>query len=294
MNIIVCLKPIRQIYARTSNDVSENFLAVEDEIHRINPYDESALELALKVKEAQPSSKITVVTLGPIIADNELNRSLAFGVDSFIQIDTRLPADEMDSRQKAEYLARAVKEIGADLILCGKESLDRRNGQLAAFLAHRLELPFVSAILELEIDNYLIQAKVTRKIGGGRREVYACDLPALFSVDIASTPLPMPTAQAKSRAMQLPMQVLNYSDQVIQRQSEFIRVFPPKPRPKKVKAPDSQSPAFKRIRQLLEGFHVEKKGTLLTGSPESQADAIISFLQERGLIGLANEHPKEK
>ncbi|MCP4750411.1 MAG: hypothetical protein GY866_05935, partial [Proteobacteria bacterium] len=153
MEIIVCLKPIRHIYARTGSDLSTNYLAAEDVVCRINPYDEAALEQAIKVKDLNSSSRITVLTLGPLFAENELNRSLALGVDGFIQIEAGQPSDQLESRQKAHLLAKAVEEIGADLVLCGKESLDRRNGQVGAFLAHFLGTPFVSSILELTVAN---------------------------------------------------------------------------------------------------------------------------------------------
>ncbi|MCP4755764.1 MAG: hypothetical protein GY866_33285, partial [Proteobacteria bacterium] len=175
-------------------------------------------------------------------------------------------------------------EIGADLVLCGKESLDRRNGQVGAFLAHFLGTPFVSSILELTVANDIGRIRAIRKVGGGKREVYECGLPAVMSVDLGSSPSLMPTVQQKSWANRLPVQKLKYADRVIQRQTTSVKVFPPNPRPKKVKAPESDLPAFKRVRKLLEGSRMEKKGTMLTGSAESQVDAIISFLKERGLL----------
>jgi len=290
MNIIVCLKPIRHIYARTGSDLSVNYLAPEDVICRVNPYDEAALSQAIKVKDLNGASKVTVLTLGPLFAENELNRSLALGVDNFIQIDTGQSSEQLESRQKAGLLARAVRETGADLVFCGKESLDRGNGQVGAFLANFLDLPFISSILEVAVVEDTGRVRASRKAGGGKREVYECDLPAVMSVDLCPNQPLLPTVQHKSRAGQLPVQKLNYADQIIQSKTSSVRVFPPNPHPKKISAPKSTLPSFKRIRELLEGSQIEKKGTMLTGSAESQVNAIISFLQERGLLGAQKEN----
>jgi len=290
MNIIVCLKPIRHIYARTGSDPSVNYLTPEDVIYRVNPYDEAALSQALKVKDLNTTSQVTVLTLGPLFAETELNRSLALGVDNFIQIETGQASEQLEPRQKAGLLARAVREAGADLVFCGRESLDRRNGQVGAFLANFLGLPFISSILEVKMLKDAGRARATRKAGGGKREVYECDLPAVMSVDLGPNHPLLPTVQHKSRAGQLPVQKLNYADQIIQNKTSSVRVFPPNPRPKKVNAPESMLPSFKRIRKLLEGSQIEKKGTILTGNAESQAKAIISFLQEQGFLGAQKEN----
>ena len=117
MRIIVCVKQICLTYARTGTDPNRYFLAPEDKICRVNPYDEVALELALHIKEAQASGQVIILTLGPIVAEAELRRCLAMGVDDLYQIDIE---GRMDPWCKSRLLARAVKEMGADLILCGK------------------------------------------------------------------------------------------------------------------------------------------------------------------------------
>ncbi len=64
--------------------------------------------------------------------------------------------------------------------------------------------------------------------------------------------------------------------------TEVVEVHYPRPRPKRIPVPDSRLEAFDRIQQLLMGSRIEKKGTILQGSPESQAEGIISFLEEHG------------
>jgi electron transfer flavoprotein beta subunit len=175
MKICVCVKQIRHTYARSGMDDSSWFLAPHDTICRINPYDESALELALSFKQQHSDVQIHLLTLGPIIARSDLERCLAMGAEGLYHIRT---ADEtLDPWAKADALSRAVSHIGADLVLCGKQSLDTGNAQVAAFMAHRLNLPFVSAITELNMEQG--RARVTKNAGRGRREVIACALPAV-------------------------------------------------------------------------------------------------------------------
>ena len=117
MKIIVCVKQISHIYARTGMDPEKNYLAPEDDVFRINPYDELAVGMALQTKEFVGEGEIVILTLGPIIAEAELRRCLAVGADHLYQIDMD---SSMDPWSKSSFLARAIKDMGADFVLCGK------------------------------------------------------------------------------------------------------------------------------------------------------------------------------
>ena len=280
MRIIVCIKQIGHIYARTGMDPDRYFLAPEDKIYRVNPYDEVALELALRLKERQGQGEIMILTLGPIIAEAELRRCLAMGAQTLFQIDAE---GEMDPWRKSGLLAQAIKDKGADLILCGKESLDRQNGQVGAFMAHQLGMPFVSAILDLTVKEG-DHVEVLRSSGRGVREKIECPLPAVFSVDVGRHEPRLPTYEERKKAQSIRIQKLTYFDESVGVKTLSTGVFPPRPRPKRVLEPDSRLEAFDRTEQLLTGSRVEKKGATLRGSPESQADGIVSFLKEHGFL----------
>ena len=143
MRIVVWVKQIRQIYARSGMDPERHFLNPEDAICRVNPYDEVALELALRLRDLQGGGEIIAVTLGPIIAEAELRRCLAMGADALYQAEVE---EGLDPWVKSSIMARIVRELDARLVLCGKESLDRRNGQAGAFMAHHLGMPFVPGV----------------------------------------------------------------------------------------------------------------------------------------------------
>jgi electron transfer flavoprotein beta subunit len=282
MKIIVCIKQICQTYAQTGRNVETHYLAPEDQILRINPYDEAALEIALTLKDKHPDIEIILLTLGPVIVEAELRRCLALGADSLYQIEQ---SASLGSRQKAKILAGAIETLTPDLVLCGKESMDRQNGQVACFLAEFLNQPFVSAIEALNISNENKTAVVQRSCGRGARQIIQSCLPAVFSVDMGAFEFRMPKLKDQARADIQPVhQVTGLSDESIGKSSVTSLVSPPCPRTKRTLAPDSDLESFDRIKLLLTGSQMEKKGQILDGSPESQVMGMISFLKEHGFL----------
>lgn len=280
MRIVVCLKQIRFTYARTGRNPEEFFLSPEDSIFRINPYDEIALEMALCLKEAWGRGEIILVTLGPIIAENELRRCLAMGADEIYQIDEK---EEIDTWRKSVLLARAIKELEADVVLCGKESLDTQNGQVGAFIAHSLDLPFVSAVMDLAVKGDQ-DVEARRSAGRGIREIIECRLPAVFSVEMGVHEPRLPTYEDKKKSQSTQIRCLSYPEEDCQAKTFSAGIIQPRPRPKEVPAPDSGLDSFERIQQLLAGSRIDKKGEILMGDPESQAENIISFLKRNNIV----------
>ncbi len=289
MRIVVCVKQISHAYTRTGMNPERDFLGPEDEVFRVNPYDELAVAVALRIKDLVGEGEINVLTLGPIIAEKELRRCMAMGADHLYQIDM---TGRVDTWQKSLFLARAIKGIGADLVLCGKESIDSRNGQVGAFVAHHLRVPFVSCIRDISISSDKRSLEVQRSAGRGIREVIECPVPAVFSVDSGAIEPPLPTYEDKKQSQTLPVQKIIYDKDSVFPQSICTKTFPPRPRPKKAPAPDPRLDAFNRIGQLLTGSRIEKKGEMLRGSPESQVEGIISFLDGHGFLESKKEGEK--
>lgn len=264
---------------------SERFLTPEDKIYMVNPCDEVALEMGLRLKESLGEGEVTLLTLGPIIAESELRRCLGMGADRLVQIETD---QGLDPWRKSFFLARAIKEIGASLILCGKESLDRQSGQVGAYVAHRLGLPFVSAVVSATINPGTGTVEAERRAGRGVRELIGCSLPAVLSVDMGLE-VRLPKFEDKQRALSAPVEKRVYPEEGDPARTLVRAIFPPRPRPKNVFTPDSRLDAFERIQQLLMGSRVEKKGNMFTGSVDSQVDGIVSFLKEHGFAGKGKE-----
>ncbi len=290
MHIIVCAKQIRHTYARTGTSPDTHYIEDWDGVYRVNPHDEAALELALRVKDDHAGITVSLLTMGPMIAEHELRRCLATGADNLYQIDgnnahdpAQEPFDQPDPWEKSDRLARAVKSLNGDLVLCGKESLDKGNGQVGALLAHRLARPFVSAITDLGLATSDGQVQVQRSAGRGVREIIACQLPAVFSVDLG-VDLRLPNLKRRQWADEYPPRPVEGNGESAPPRIVCKHRFQPRPRPKLIPAPDSRQHAYDRIMQLLTGSTVEKKGEMLTGSPDSQVEGILAFLKTNGFL----------
>ena len=127
MKIIVCAKQIRHTYARTGTSPESHYIRPEDGVYRVNPHDEAALELALRLKDEDENTTVVLLTLGPMIAEDEIRRCLAAGADDLYQIQLSGPAPpegdppDLDPLDQAEGVAGAVPE---------RDLVDHAAGQL--------------------------------------------------------------------------------------------------------------------------------------------------------------------
>lgn len=142
----------------------------------INPYDEFALEAALKLKQKHGGT-ITAIACGPQRVVEALRTALALGVDEAVLVDD--PAlESADYLQVTRVLAAAVKQRNPDLVLTGSRAVDYDQGQRGVLLADRLGWPHLPLAVSIECDG----AKITidRPIEGGK-VVLEAPLPALVT-----------------------------------------------------------------------------------------------------------------
>ncbi len=284
MRIIVCIKQICHYIDRTGTDPEQQYFADVDRINRINPYDEAAFGLALRIKNEVETCEIVIVTLGPLIAEKQLKWCFALGGDHLVNIECNENVEQLDPWRKSVYLAKAINELKGDLVLCGKESLDRRNGQVGAYLAQQLKVPFISGISQLIIEKETETTKLIRKAGRGTREVWSCQLPGVFTVDLGAEAPSLPTLKQRYAADEFPMQTLYFTDENPDPKTICSGSFPPCPRTKNINAPDSQLSSFERVNGLLSGSRIEKKSEMLTGNAKEQVKGIVTFLKENGIV----------
>jgi len=288
MKIIVCVKQIHLIYARTGVDPTTNFVSVEDRIRMVNPYDEVAVEEAIRIKEKFGDGEVILITLGDLIAERSLKRCLAMGADRLIQIND--PSfRRLDPWGSSVVLARAIARLEPDLILCGKEALDENGGQVGAYMADLLGLPYVSCVVKLDLFSDQRKARIHRALGKGDKEVVGSDLPALFSVEKGMNEPRYPTLPNLVWAFDQKIECwdrefLGLQTSDFQPMTEVVEVYYPRPRPKRIAVPDSCLSGFERALNLLAGSKTEKKGGVLEGSPERLASEIVQFLIKNGMI----------
>jgi electron transfer flavoprotein beta subunit len=286
MRIIVCLKQIHHVFGKTGRDDKNNFISHHDEVSCVNPLDIAALELALSVKDSKADTKVILLSLGPIIAEADLRRCLAMGADELWQIENN---ESVDGWTKSLLLANAARELKADMVFCGEKSMDSGSGQVGPFMAFHLGVPFISRATDITVRETGLPVRAERNCGRGKREIVECGLPALFSA-VSGPKIPRyPSLENKRRLSREPIRKQSVGQQAGSVKVISTRVFPARPRPKQVVAPDSSLPAFERIEQLLRGSSVEKKGEMVKGTPEQQVERILSFLQENDFLKPAEK-----
>jgi electron transfer flavoprotein beta subunit len=177
MNSIVCLKEVPDTETRI--EVRDGKVVEEGIQYVVNPYDEFALEEALKWQE-QHGGKVTLVSLGPERARESILKGLAMGADEVYHL-----SDEAllggDAFATAKALAAAIKTIGEyDAVFCGRQAVDEDNQAVGIMLAELLDLPHVAVVSKLDIDAGAGSATAERDIEGGK-EVIEASLPAVFT-----------------------------------------------------------------------------------------------------------------
>ena len=178
MEIIVCIKRVAATDTTIKiggNGKSIDPAGVEFEM---NPYDEFAVEEALKTKEAKGEGSVTVITLGSADAQKELRACLAMGADKAVLLNAG--DQELDSFNTAKILAEHIRSMPHDIVFCGKQAVDGDDSQFPSRLAALLELGCVTEVSSLELNDGAYVA--TRDIEGAR-EVVRCSLPAVISTN---------------------------------------------------------------------------------------------------------------
>ena len=177
--IIVCAKQIADPEAPLA-DVTVDGATMEvivDAPQVISPFDENALEAALRLQE-EVGGKVTVLSLGRKLSDTVLRKSLAAGADELILLQDD-SFDKLDSHSVAAALADAIRKIGQyDLIFTGRQAGDWDFGQVGLILAEMLELPCIGLAREIKVEGESVLVK--KNIPGGYEQVKAA-MPALVT-----------------------------------------------------------------------------------------------------------------
>ena len=176
MKIVVCVKyvPDTAIKMKIASGGKEVDLAGVAFV--VNPYDEFAVEEALKIKE-KLGGEVVVVGVGAEASSQGLRTCLAMGADSAVLIkDPEM--ENADSFVIGTVLAKACRELSPDLILFGKHAIGVDNGQVPSVVAEQLDLPQASVVTKLDIADKTFTAE--RDVEGAQ-EVITGSLPAVIT-----------------------------------------------------------------------------------------------------------------
>lgn len=145
----------------------------------LNPYDEFALEEALRIKEKIQEGEVVAITMGKSRAKEALRSCLAMGADRAIHLSDNT-FEGSDSYATSLVLSRIARQVGFDIILCGKQAVDGDTAHVGSQVAEMLGIPHVSIITKFSLNDDKKSAVVHRQIEGGT-EVLEVPLPALFT-----------------------------------------------------------------------------------------------------------------
>lgn len=180
MRIAVCLKQVPDTETKIKINSEATGIDTAGVKWIISPYDEHAIEEALKIKQAQGSGEVIAFTLGPKSrAGDALRTSLAMGCDEAVIIDS---PEYLDNYSTAKALAAALqKEGNFDLILTGKLAIDDNASAVSQMVAEFLGAPHSTVVSKMETDT--TSTTIEREVEGGTREVVQLTLPAVVGAN---------------------------------------------------------------------------------------------------------------
>ena len=300
LNVVVCVARVLDAGEPLAMTSGEATLG-ETGLNRVlNPADEHAVEEALRLKDRFPGSRVTAISVGP--PENEaalrrlppggqaaLRRCLALGCDEALLLwDETFQGS--DSLATARILAAAIRQMNADIVLCGKRASDGDTGQVGPQLAELLGLPAVCGVLQIEIGEGA--ALVHRRLERGRRAIIRCPLPALFAVEEGINLPRYPRLRVrlwseKAEVVRRGRAELGLRPEEVGEVGSCIQVVglsPPKPITKGLVIPDSSLSAEERWQQIISGGVAERKGDVIEGEPEGVADRLLQFLADNNFV----------
>jgi electron transfer flavoprotein beta subunit len=256
MNIYVCIKQVPDTETKIKLNADQSGIDTTGVKWIMSPYDEFAVEEALRLKEKNAGSTVTVVSAGPTRVVDTLRTALAMGADNGIHIE--IP-ETADNNMAAKALAGALKkEAKFDVLYTGKEAIDDGAAQVSQLVAEYLEIPCVTVVLNVEYSATGVKCK--REIEGGAFEMVEASFPVLIAAQkglneprYASLPNIMKAKKKEVKALKMADAGVSEADQKIRYKN--LQLPPPK-----------------------------QAGKKLTGDPAAQAKELVRLLHEEAKV----------
>ena len=206
MHIVVCVKQI------PNPEAAFSMLKVDEHARKVipaaglqlvmSPFDEQAVEAALRVRESVGDAKITAVSAGPESARNALKHALAMGADEAMLVKDAIPEDA-GGEATALVVARAIAHIGAvDLVLTGRQAADWDVGIVGCGIAELLGLPVITFARKVEVRGTSLS--VERVLADGCETVETA-LPAVVTISNELGAARVPSLRETMRAARKPL-----------------------------------------------------------------------------------------
>jgi len=172
----------------------------------INPFDEIALEEALRIKEAGNAEEVVVVSIGGDACQQQLRTGLAMGADRAIQVQVDRPIQPLTG---ARALLKVIEKEDPGLVILGKQAIDDDNNQTGQMLAAIWDRPQATFASEVKLEGNT--ATVTREVDGGL-ETIEVDLPAVITTDLRLNEPRFVKLPDIMKAKRKPLDILNMDE----------------------------------------------------------------------------------
>ena len=176
--VMVCLKRVVDYNVRVRVKPDGSGVVTDGVKMSINPFDEIALEEALRIREQGQAAEVFVVSIGPSDCQQQLRTGLAMGADRAILVKTD---EEMEPLASAQVFLKIVEKENPGLVILGKQAIDNDCNQTGQMLAALWDRPQATFASRLELAD--TKATVTREVDAGL-EVIEVDLPAVVTTDL--------------------------------------------------------------------------------------------------------------
>ncbi|KHN82092.1 Electron transfer flavoprotein subunit beta [Toxocara canis] len=182
MRTLVGIKRVIDYAVKVRIRMDKMGVVKENVQHSMNPFDEIALEEAVRLKEKKVASEVVVVSFGPPKSQEVLRTALAKGADKAILVEVdEVTAEKIEPLHVARLLAKVAEQEKADLVFVGKQAIDDDSCQTGQLVAGILDWPQATFASKVEPDGAFF--KVTREIDGGL-EMVKLKLPAIITADL--------------------------------------------------------------------------------------------------------------
>lgn len=252
MNIYVCIKQVPDTETKIKLNGDSSGIDATGVKWIMSPYDEFAVEEALRLKEKNAGSTVTVISAGPARVVETIRTALAMGADNGIHIE--LP-ETADNNMAAKALAGALKkEAKVDFVFSGKEAIDDGAAQVSQLASEYFGMPCVTVAAAAEYS--ATGVKVKREIEGGAFEMIEAPMPVWIAAQkgmneprYASLPNIMKAKKKEVKGLKMADVGVSEADQKIRYKN--LQLPPPKQAGKKL-AGDPATQAKELVRLLHE------------------------------------------
>jgi electron transfer flavoprotein beta subunit len=305
MRIDVCVKQTPDSSSVYVDPISGQ-VDYERFVQILNPADACAVEAAVRIKEMLGGT-VLALTLGPEDAEGALRAALAIGADTAIRL-WHPQAGEWGAFTVAAALAAYIKQEASlpDLVLCGDASSDWASGTVGPALAEMLDLPQITGVVQLNVvgvegplagtrsdeatTSQHVTLKVTRRLERGYRELLEAEPPLFITVtsDLNEPRYPSLPAHIAALRAKIPCfdPLASFGENLHDELDEttLIEMHIPRPRPRRIAAPNSHHSAFERIGEIVSGGAIGRQTRLVEGTSEELAKVLVEFLKDKGFV----------